>query len=330
MTWNPIFPVWLLILITLALVGYVVGVLSRSPGQRGRWAARLVVTLLICVASFRPGIGTFGTKAVESSLDVLMVVDTTTSMLAEDYADRKPRLTGVKADVAALAEAHAGARFGVVSFANTAHRDLPFSSDATALRAVMDAMTPGPTRHARGSSISVAVPVIVKVLQQQREEHPDRAVVVYYFGDGEQTIDRAPESFASIAPYLAGGAVFGYGTAEGGVMRARESAFSSAPPEVVRDEQGREAISRIDEGALQRIAAELKVTYSHRDGSQAVKPADVKPERVEVTKRDVETSFELYWLLVGMATLILLMDVWRVARASRRLRDAMREEADDD
>ena len=90
---------------------------------------------------------------------------------------------------------------------------------------------------------------------------------MFYLGDGEQTTDLPPQSFAALAAYLDGGAVLGYGTSEGGPMPeffppTDLHQFGEEEPEpdpeaetsYIQDPAGGDAISRIDEAALQTIA----------------------------------------------------------------------------
>lgn len=77
--------------------------------------------------------------------------------------------------------------------------------------------------------------------------------MVFYLGDGEQTVSSSPESFASSAALLSDGAVLGYGTVEGGPMRIT-TIGADDPASGYIEYQGAPAISVIDEAALQTIA----------------------------------------------------------------------------
>lgn len=74
------------------------------------------------------------------NLDVILVVDRTTSISAEDYDGQKPRLEGVKSDLLSLIERLKGARIALITFDSSARISVPFTSDgsaaATALRAL--------------------------------------------------------------------------------------------------------------------------------------------------------------------------------------------------
>ncbi|WP_424467161.1 VWA domain-containing protein [Pseudoclavibacter helvolus] len=311
MTWNPILPAFVLVLVSVLLLGFCVFALVRASDRRRRinWALRLAACALILLAAFRPGIGSAPAPNLQSEVDVLFVVDTTASMVAEDWQGA-PRLDGVKADISALASAHEGARFGLVTFDAAAVQRLPFTSDTTALDSLLQTLRPEVTQYSRGSSISIAEPLVKDILESASEAEPERARVVYYLGDGEQTADTEPDSFGDLAGYLAGGAVLGYGTDAGGPMRETAGTIDAGEPGYIVDAQGQQALSVIDRGALQTIADELGVPLEVREPGTEVVAAEVDSSRVTQTKGSAETAFEVYWILAIAAFVLLLRDVW--------------------
>lgn len=332
MTWNPIFPAWLVVLITLALVGVCVWGLVRTASRGGRtgWLVRIAVAVLIGIACLRPGLGTQAAQTAQSEVDVLFVVDTTASMVAEDW-DGRPRMEGVKADIAALALAHSGARFGLITFDSAAVQRLPFTTDATALQSAVDTLRPEVTMYSAGSSIGIASTLVSRVLKKTAEQEPERARIVYYLGDGEQTSSKDPESFSSSASSLSGGAVLGYGTAQGGPMLETVGNFSSQPPSYIETPSGERAISTIDEGNLGAVAEQLGVPLQLRAPGTDVQPAAVDASKLDTAAGgDVETAFELYWIFALAAALLLLREVWVNVRATRELQRARGASRDDD
>lgn len=317
MTWNPIFPVAVIVLATLALVAACVVSLVRAPdrSRRTNWIVRLVAVVLLGIACLRPGIGSQTAPTAQSDVDVFFLVDTTASMVAEDW-DGAPRLDGVRADVMALAEAHSGARFSLITFDKDAQVRLPLTTDTTALQTSVTTLRPEITAYSSGSSISIANELLVTSLERAAEAKPDRARVVYYLGDGEQTASTAPESFADAAPLIQGGSVLGYGTAAGGKMLTTNGGFETTTPTYIADSSGREALSVIDETNLGAIATELGVAYQHRMPDLAVQPAAVDPSKLDTQSAgDVERAFDLYWIFAIGVFLLLLRDVWVVTRA---------------
>lgn len=331
MTWNPIFPWWLVLIIALAVIGFVIWQLIAAPkGARGRsWAIRLFVAVLVMLACFRPGIGSQQAAVVERALDVYFVVDTGASIVAEDWKGNKPRLDGVKQDIRALSEAHAGARFSVITFDSSVVQRLPLTSDTSALENLIETLRPEITKYSKGSSIGSASNLLREVLERTHSATSGRAQVVYYFGDGEQTSGKTPESFSDCQQYVHGGAVFGYGTTEGGPMKETKDAFSTEEPGYIYY-QGEPARSVIDEDNLRNVATQLGVNYSHRDSGSSVSSANVgAPESPTSRSKDVERAYELYWILLAAASVLLMTEIWWIGRLTGELVSAKEMSSDE-
>ncbi|MDO4241884.1 MAG: VWA domain-containing protein [Microbacteriaceae bacterium] len=323
MTWNPIFSLWMLIILIGAGLGIGVFCLLKATGRRRlSWIFRVLVMLMIGIACVRPGIGTASAQQLGSKVNVLFLIDVTASMNAEDWQGNKPRLEGVRKDIEELAIKHAGARFGVITFASKANRRLPFVSDASALKSLMSNLQPEVTRDSRGSSVTAAAELAEEVLKKDAEQYPDRARIVYYLGDGEQTSDQDLQSMAGVAKYANSGAVLGYGTAAGAKMReVRDFESDRAPRYVHDDEARREAISKVDEKNLAQIAKDMQMPLQMRSANSAVKPAEINTSKQQLVPSDAESqsTFELYWIFVIFAALLLLPEVWWVSRSLREV-----------
>ncbi|MDO5053030.1 MAG: vWA domain-containing protein [Pseudoclavibacter sp.] len=327
MTWNPVFPLAVVLLIGVLLLAVTIAGLLRARTRPGRlgWICRIAVAVLLTLACLRPGIGSTRAPVVESEADVVFVVDTTASMVAEDWSG-EPRLEGVREDVMALAQHHTGARFALITFDRSVQQRLPLTSDATALQSVVTTLRPEITRHSGGSSVTAAAEELRSVLRRAEENDPGRARIVYYLGDGEQTSDDPLDSMRGAAPHITAGAVLGYGTSEGGPMRETLGGFATGQPGYIQDPGGGDAISRIDEGNLQTIAGELGLAYQHRTPDAPVQAAQFDaPAPTGASETDVERSFELYWILAIAVFLLLLREAWVLTRGIMELRTARGE-----
>ncbi|WP_285246253.1 VWA domain-containing protein [Pseudarthrobacter sp. efr-133-R2A-89] len=312
----------------------------RGQGRRA-WFRRTAVVLLVGAAALRPGLPGGTVQAASTDLNVFFVVDTTTSMVAEDYGGGSPRLEGVRKDIKAIAEQLPGARFSVITFDTTAHVRMPLSTDTLALETLTDILEPQVTTYAKGSSISAARQVLAERLAAARDSHPGRPRLVYYLGDGEQTSGKEPEAMAFDAGLVAGGAVLGYGTAEGGRMKENTGldagdgsaggAATGPHRGYVQDNGAGDARSVIDEGRLRTISAQLGLPYVHRDAGGAVAEMmrQARPGKPEHSDGDgsVAALTEVYWLLAAGAFLLALPEAAAVLRRLRGLPRPARAEA---
>jgi Ca-activated chloride channel family protein len=330
---QPVLPWWLLGVAALLLLGFTVWRLVAERSNRrlaAAWARRVAVVALLLVVAARPGLPGGSAEASVAQVNVFFVVDTTSSVAAEDWGDGQPRLEGVRADVAEIAEQLAGARFSLISFDSTAVLRTPLTEDAAAVVSAAEVMNQEITTYSRGSSISEAADLLAERLTEAREADAARANVVYYLGDGEQTSGDEPESFAASAGDVDGGAVLGYGTDAGGPMKVFDGygdEYSADEYILDRTQPGDpEAVSRIDEEALRTVADQLGVPYVHRTAGASVDAAvaDVRSGGVASDATRSETVTDLYWIAAVPLFLLVLVDVLLVSRALGEIRPPRR------
>jgi Ca-activated chloride channel family protein len=288
-------------------------------GHRALWAMRLLLVLACFAMLLRPGIPGGTTQTLATDTDIVLVVDTTASIVAEDWGDGEPRLDGIRDDVQALVEEYPGARFALITSDAAAELRMPLTTDTTALMGSLEVLRPEVTSQSRGSSIGIAAPLLSETLASAAESSPDRSRMVFYFGDGEQTVDTPPESFSSSEKYTDSGAVFGYGTTEGGPMRITTGGVSDQGGDYIQY-QGADALSVIDESNLEAIADELGVEYAHRTADAA--PA--LPEAPSTTtdyadSGEVGNVTELYWIAALIILAILGVELTRATTLIARL-----------
>ena len=316
--------------------------LQRVRLRSRTWLRRAAIVLLLLAALLRPHLPGGTVQAASADLNVFFVVDTTTSMVAEDYGNGRPRLEGVRKDIMAIAEQLPGARFSVITFDTTAHVRMPLSTDTLALETITDVLEPQVTAYAKGSSITAAKQVLAERLAAARDSHPGRPRLVYYLGDGEQTSGKEPEPIKVDGGLVAGGAVLGYGTSGGGRMKENTGADDGGTAGGTAGTRGGgyvqdnrpgstgDALSMIDEGRLQAIAGQLGVPYVHRVAGAPV--ADMMqqahPGRVERPDDDgsLAAGTELYWILAAGAFLLALPEAVALVRQFRGLPPAGRKE----
>jgi Ca-activated chloride channel family protein len=334
MTFAPVLPVALLAIVAVALLVVAVIALVRagSAGVRASWALRILMVALFVVVASRPAIpGSTQGPSASGGLEVYFVVDTTSSVAAEDYDGTKPRLDGVKTDVAGIAAELIGAQYSLVTFDSSTVQRVPLTTDVTALESASSVITQEVTTYSHGSSVDEAVPFLTTLLKDAKKQNPGNRRVLFYLGDGEQTASTAAGSFATLAPYLDGGGVLGYGTRAGGRMLQfngfDESQFGgTAPaPGYIQDYSQNppaDAISSIDEEELRTIARQLGVTYTHRTqpGDVSTLTAGIDVGRISVSPGRPGGPFELYWIFAIPLGLLVLAELVRLSGVLRELR----------
>ncbi|MFJ6454537.1 VWA domain-containing protein [Paenarthrobacter sp. NPDC091669] len=322
MTFAPVIPWPLLVLALAAVLVFTVLALTRKARPA---ALRGVAVVLLLLAMLRPGWPGGQANTAAAEMDVFFVVDTSTSMAAEDYNGSATRLSGAKRDVMAIAKELAGAKFSLITFDNKATVRMPLTRDATALQTAMTTLQPQNPRYAKGSIVTGAAQLLKERLAATKEQHPGRPALVFYAGDGENTSAEQPP--AMDAANVAGGAVLGYGTPQGGRMKETPDADAGYLKDRSSDTP-QEAVSRIDENQLRAIAEQLRLPYAHRTGTEP--PSDMlgktQPGALTISDADTPGRIELYWLLALAAFLLALHEPLRHLTALLNLRPAAPKE----
>lgn len=327
MTLRMLWPVWALAAVLVPLLALCAWRLRTSHGERRLdWARRTAMVACVAVIGLCPAIPSTEQGGLVSNAELYFVVDRTGSMAAEDYNGSEPRLHGVSHDMVALTQALPGSRYAIISFDSQATRQLPLTTDARAVRSWADTLRQEITAYSAGSSVDRPLDQLRETLTAAAERNPSNVRLVFFFSDGENTNGSGSdasdgfESFADLAPLVDGGAVLGYGTAEGGRMRSYDGTSSTgygtdAP--YITDDTGADAISRIDETTLRTIADQMGVQYTHRIAPSEVTSLvdDIDLQALaEDGRRDLTTYTDVYWPAAVLLAMLLAWEAWDLSR----------------
>ncbi|HZK05984.1 MAG TPA: VWA domain-containing protein [Actinomycetaceae bacterium] len=323
-----LWPPWLLILLLVLLGGICVLALHRArrdgDGTEVAWWRRLGLVVAVLAIGATPAVQAEGVE-VTSNVDVYIAVDRTGSMAAEDYGQGVPRLEGVRHDVVAITGAFPGSRYSLIAFDSMAARQLPLTTDARAVESWAETLQQEATLYSAGSAIDRPLEALERALVTGEEQNPQNVRLVFFLSDGENTdgddssVDASPDGYRDLARYVDGGAVLGYGTAEGGRMRFYGRL--GAADEYIQDNRtGTDAISRIDEDNLRAVAVSLGIDYEHRSepGSLDGVAAGIDIEMLKEDGRATALFYrDLYWPLVWIVVGLL---AWEAYEQLRQLR----------
>ncbi len=253
---NPIIPVWLMGILCVVFLCF------KRKGAFN-YIRQICIVVLLFVINLRIMVGDAESETVTASADVLFVVDNTISMFAEDYNGTERRMDAVKQHCEYIMEQLPGAYYSVVSFENGVQPLTPYTNDAAVTIQAICTLKGQGTLYAVGSSMNDAMKALPDLLDNGRDNYQ----VVFFISDGEITNGDKLEKVSGISQHVDTGAVLGYGTKEGGAMRAVSYIGSEDAPEYVTyyddDFNERKALSKIDENNLNSIADNLGVDYVH-------------------------------------------------------------------
>ncbi|MBR4515354.1 MAG: VWA domain-containing protein [Lachnospiraceae bacterium] len=257
---KPILPpVVLAIILALLFAGVLVSIIRRKNSLIKKLLSafrNFMIFALIFVILLRPMNRRFDMDLELKNIDVLFVVDTTISMWATDYGNGRTRIRGVSDNAAYIMQELSGSNFGLIRFDNRSQILAPFTQDMDNVDDAFATLREPDRYYARGSSPNVVYDDLEKMLISSSEKE-DRMTVLFFITDGEITSDdETLRSFAELSQYVDGGAVLGYGTKDGATMQDANG--------TIRDpDTGSNAISRIDEDNLRKIAEDLDIDYIH-------------------------------------------------------------------
>lgn len=264
---KPIIPIWIMAIICVGLIALKRKRLAAFIRQIIMVVLLFMINLNICFTDGKTNITTKKTDA-----HVLFVIDTTLSMKAEDYDGNKERMEGVKAECEHIIDELPGAKFSVITFNNTAQIESPFSSNSIHTKNIIKSLAFPSEDCAAGTDLRDCVKIVENRLDSCLKSDNKKNIYLFYISDGELTAENAKlPSFEKISDYIKGGAVLGYGTEKGGKMYIESEENGREVLTYYDDEfEKHEAVSKIDETNLQKIASDMNVSYFHMEkGNEA-------------------------------------------------------------
>ena len=306
-----------------------------DPGARASWWRRACLALVMVLILAGPAAAVTESTQV-SNVEIYLVVDRTGSMAAEDWAGGPAagggtRLDGVKSDLTAIRDAWPQARFCILALDGAAARELPLTSDLDAVTSWIGSLQQEITQRSQGSSLDGMLPLLVQTLTRAKEKNPEDARLVYILSDGEATDDgrgagAAGATWAEAGELTDGGAVLGYGTASGGMMRSFDGSSTPGSGKYILDpDTGKPAVSVPDTRALASVAEALGVPYFQRTGgSDDVPTGDFTRQDVDAVLTDGREKKNrvryLTWPLGIAASALAIWELVALIRAERALR----------
>ena len=215
-----------------------------SPARRKwRFAFLILAVAFSIIALARPQYGYDLEKVEQRGLDIVVAVDTSKSMLADDIAPN--RLERAKLAALDLMQQAKTDRLGLVAFAGAAFLECPLTIDDTAFRQSVEALDVN-TIPQGGTALGPAINTALTAFKEG-----DHFKVLVLLTDGEDNDNGALEAAQNAAK--AGLKIFtvGIGTAEGTLLRVKDASGNS---DYIRDPDGNVVKSHLNETLLRGIA----------------------------------------------------------------------------
>ncbi len=207
----------------------------------------LVAAAFILAAAARPQWGSTLEQVARKGVDVLVAIDISESMMAEDL--KPSRLGKAREEASRLLDRLKGDRVGLLAFAGSGGVLCPLTLDYNAVRIFLDSLTPDMISYP-GTSLGEAMKSALRTFGSEERKFK----VVVLFSDGEEQVD--PDEVERVAGEAAASGLvihtIGTGTPSGDPIPMRDR--DGQIVEYKKDSSGRVVTTRLDETLLARIA----------------------------------------------------------------------------
>lgn len=251
------------------------------------------------VALARPQWGVIEEKTFDQAREVLIAVDLSRSMLAQDV--KPSRLDRSKLLIQSLLDGLKGERVGLVLFAGTAFLQSPLSADYEVLREFLPALSPDYLPEG-GSNYKALLETSIVAFG---DTAADRYLII--LSDGESTVEDWKSEIDKLKTKDVRVIGLGVGTAQGSFIPDSTGGF-------VKDERGAVVMSRLNNSTLQELAQSTGGAYA--DASAWVDLPALLGKTVEAgrkgkftDKSSVRLSERYQWFLAP-GLLLLLLSFW--------------------
>lgn len=270
-----------------------------------RWKAVLILSAIgvAVVALARPQFGTRVETVRSVGQDIVVAVDLSQSMLAEDVSPN--RLERARLAILRLMGSLDGDRIGLVAFAADAFVQSPLTTDYAAAGMFLNAMHPD-LMPVQGTDLGAALRVSLDALDQGARDA--RVVVIVTDGeDHEADFEAELERATSIGVRVH---VVGIGSSEGAPIPLYDA--RGGREGFLRDEDGTVVTTRLGDQTLRSVAERTGARYvtagAGGTGFDDLVDELVGAEGEALEERQVTQFEEQFQIFVGMALALLFVE----------------------
>jgi Ca-activated chloride channel family protein len=309
----------LLLLFSWELARRATGAAARFPKIARAWAGAFAVSLgaqhstpdsrpriwlwfglaLCIVALARPQWGVIEEQVFDQSREVLIAVDLSRSMMAQDV--KPSRLDRSKLLITSLLDGLKGERVGLALFAGTAFLQSPLSADYEILREFLPALKPDYLPEG-GSNYKAMLETSIQAFGTSTA---DRYLII--LSDGESTEDGWKELGEALKNKGIRVIGLGVGTAAGSFIPDGTGGF-------VKDDRGAVVLSRLNSSTLQDLAQTTGGAYTDASGwvdlGGLLKKTVEAGRKGQFSEKNTARLVERYQWFLAPGLLLLFLSFW--------------------
>lgn len=278
---------------------------SSLSTKRQRWKAILIIAAISfsLLSLMRPQWGFHWEEVKRRGLDILIAIDTSKSMLANDV--KPDRLERSKLAVRDLIKKLKGDRIGLIAFAGNAFLQCPLTVDYNGFLLSLDDLDIS-TIPKGGTSISSAIREGIKNYKGRQKKYKVMVIITDgedHEGDPVKAAEEARKEGIKIF-------CIGIGTKEGELIQIEDDKGNKT---FLKDRSGNFVKSRLDGGTLQKIALTTGGTYIRATGAEFGLDLIYEKKLSAMEKRELESKMrkhyeERFQIPLGIALLLLFLE----------------------
>ena len=203
---------------------------------------------LFVIGLARPQIGAKLSEHEAKGAEIMICLDVSNSMLAEDYSPN--RLERAKLAISRIVDRLQEDRIGLIVFAGSSFVQLPITTDYVSAKMFLNSIDTGSV-PVLGTALGDAVLTAARSFSEQSEK--SRAIIV--ITDGENHEDDPVEAARQVAEMGVKVYTIGVGSLRGQPI--------PKDGQLMKDREGNIVVSRLDEGTLQQMAEAGNGAYVH-------------------------------------------------------------------
>ncbi|MBE6319747.1 MAG: VWA domain-containing protein [Bacteroidales bacterium] len=323
---------WWLIAVPVFVIGYVVStkrkqrqlqefgdkelmaqLMPDASKSRPIWkfCLMLVALVLLIVAAARPQFGQKENTVKRQGIEVMVALDISNSMLAEDVAPN--RLDRAKQMLSKMIDNMVDDKVGLVVFAGEAFTQLPITCDYVSAKMFLNTITPN-LIQTQGTAIGTALQTAISSFGSLESE-AGRAIVL--ITDGENHEDDAIAAAKQAHELGMQVFVIGIGKPEGAPIP------KPGTNDYFKDRSGQVVVSKLNEEMCQQIAEAGSGVYVRCDNTNTAMRA-LQQELDRIATTELETTVyadynEQYQSFALIALLLLMIEFFIMSRQNHRL-----------
>ena len=261
---------------------------------------KLLSLSLLLIAMTRPQWGTSLEKVEERSLEIIVALDTSKSMLASDF--KPTRLQQAKWGIQDLIRTLRSDRLGLIAFSGSAFLQCPPTSDYAAFDMMLDDLYAG-IIPVGGTDLSEALRCALESFPTEEQAHADRVIIL--ISDGET---HTGDALDYIEPLQQAGVrlfAIGVGSPNGELIHTGEGFLKDRAGEIVK--------SRLVESELETLARETGGFYLRATpgnlGLERIYESGIAPLQRSLREEEWrEVRTERFPLFLGSALVFLFIE----------------------